>query len=64
MIVSIGGGLGWAAAAMARPRWIEPLYSFSGSMLWGVTHGAVSGVITGFGLGMLLQRAGKGLGSR
>jgi len=62
LIVSIAGALGFYAGQLL---WVR-LYDLIGS-IWALTFqgaiaGAISGVITGFGLGILLQRAGKGLG--
>lgn len=60
LIVSVAGGLGGVAAAIivVPGGW----YSYR-EATFGVIHGGLSGVITGFGLGILLQRAGKGRGA-
>jgi TIR domain len=63
LIVSIGGKLGFSAAnAVDAGALIRALAPSLSPTFWGAIQGAVSGVITGFGLAILLQRAGKGLG--
>ena len=60
LIVSVAGGLG--AIIAAALNWHPFGHAAVEFGVIGAIHGGLSGVITGFGLGILLQRAGKGLG--
>jgi hypothetical protein len=68
LIVSIAEALGFGANGIGSALWPGshppwgPIEAFGHFALSGAIVGAVEGVITGFGLGILLQRAGKALG--
>jgi len=56
LIVSIAGGLGVYAGGLLADRWWYLLADIWTFLLFGATAGGISGLITGFDLGILLQQ--------